>query len=293
MQIVKDKQVAVEGAILVTHDAGGGVTVVQHGDHLGRKGLGWGAGAGLVVGLFAPPLLASVVVGGVAGGLIGKFTDHKVRAGMEKLGEKLPLGTAGIISVFDEDYRLAIERTLPGSPAKSVVQTDKKGIRALKDELATAMGKFKPDRSRLPIAAPNFGGTVGRTLDQSVGDWTINMLPTPPEGAPNVLLVLIDDSGFGNPGTFGGPVNTPIMDRVARGRAEVQPLPRDRDVCTHEGCHVDWSEQSRSRHGFAARVPGAVPWLHLRVADELRPVATGPVGERVRDSRFRQVASDS
>ena len=90
MQIVKDKQVEIEGAILVTHDASGAVTVVQHGDHLGRKGLGWGAGAGLVVGLFAPPLLASVVVGGVAGGLIGKFTDHKVRAGMEKLGEKLP-----------------------------------------------------------------------------------------------------------------------------------------------------------------------------------------------------------
>jgi arylsulfatase len=126
MQIVKAKQVEVEGAILVTHDASGGVTVVQHGDHLGRKGLGWGAGAGLVVGLFAPPLLASVVVGGVAGGLIGKFTDHKVRAGMEKLGDKLPPGTAGT-AVFDEDYRLAIERALPGSPAKSVAQTDKQG----------------------------------------------------------------------------------------------------------------------------------------------------------------------
>ena len=83
MQIVKDKQVEIEGAILVTHDADGAVTVVQHGDHLGRKGLGWGAGAGLVVGLFAPPLLTSVAVGGAVGGLIGKFTDRKVKAGME------------------------------------------------------------------------------------------------------------------------------------------------------------------------------------------------------------------
>jgi len=41
MQIVKDKQVKIEGAILLTHDAGGEVTVVQHGDNLGRKGLGW------------------------------------------------------------------------------------------------------------------------------------------------------------------------------------------------------------------------------------------------------------
>ena len=31
------------------------------------------------------------------------------------------------------------------------------------------------------------------------------MTPAPPEGAPNVLLVLIDDAGFGNPATFGGP----------------------------------------------------------------------------------------
>ena len=41
------------------------------------------------------------------------------------------------------------------------------------------------------------------------------MTPSPPEGAPNVLLVLIDDAGFGNPSTFGGPVSTPAMTRVA------------------------------------------------------------------------------
>ena len=37
----------------------------------------------------------------------------------------------------------------------------------------------------------------------------------PPAGAPNVLLVLIDDAGFGNPGTFGGPIDTPNYDRMA------------------------------------------------------------------------------
>src|SRR4249919_704016 len=77
MQIVGSKRVEIEGAILVTHAVGGDVTVVQHGDHLGRKGLGWGAGAGLVVGLFAPPLLGAVAIGGAVGGLIGKFTDRK------------------------------------------------------------------------------------------------------------------------------------------------------------------------------------------------------------------------
>ena len=113
--------------------------------------------------------------------------------------------------------RLAFERALPGARLKSVVQSDKHGlIRGLKASLAEAMGKFSPDRTKLPITDPEFGGTIGRTLDASVADWTINMMPSPPEGAPNVLLILIDDSGFGNPGTFGGPVTTPNMTRVGQ-----------------------------------------------------------------------------
>jgi arylsulfatase A-like enzyme/uncharacterized membrane protein len=216
-ELVKAKKVKVEGVILVAHETDGSVTVLDTGDHVGRKGLGWGGGAGVLVGLFAPPLLASVAVGAAAGAVVGKFADHKLKTGLhDKMGEALPPGSAGIIAAFEEDQRLAVEQALPGSPAKSLVLTDKKGLlRDLKSSLGEAMGKFHPDRTVLPIADPNFGGVIGRTLDQSVADWTINMTPTPPEGAPNVLLVLIDDSGFGNPATFGGPVSTPNMTRVA------------------------------------------------------------------------------
>jgi arylsulfatase len=45
---------------------------------LGREGLKWGGGVGLAVGLFALPLLASVAVGAIAGGVIGKFAGHRV-----------------------------------------------------------------------------------------------------------------------------------------------------------------------------------------------------------------------
>ena len=38
----------------------------------------------------------------------------------------------------------------------------------------------------------------------------------PPKGAPNVLLIMTDDVGFGAPGTFGGVVPTPAMDRIAK-----------------------------------------------------------------------------
>ena len=69
--LVKAKRVEIEGVILVTHAPDGSVAVRQTGDNLGRKGMGWGGGVGLAVGLFAPPLLASVAVGAVAGGVIG------------------------------------------------------------------------------------------------------------------------------------------------------------------------------------------------------------------------------
>ena len=203
--LVRDGRVSIEGVILVTHARDGSVAVRQTGDEHGRKGLGWGGGVGLAVGLFAPPLLASVAVGAVAGGVIGKFVDHRVEQDIhDKIGENLPPGSAGIIAVFDDEQRLGVEQALGGALLRSVVQGDKQGTGALKESLAEAMGKFSPDRTVLPIPDPNFGGTVGRTLDQSVPDWTINMTPSAPEGAPNVLLVLIDDAGFGNPSTFGG-----------------------------------------------------------------------------------------
>ena len=73
------------------------------------------------------------------------------------------------------------------------------------------------DRSSLPIQRETFGGIASRTLDGSQPDWDLIGHPTPPKGAPNVLLVLIDDAGFGNPSTFGGPIQTPNYTRVAAG----------------------------------------------------------------------------
>ena len=72
-----------------------------------------------------------------------------------------------------------------------------------------------PDRTKLPIRRPEFRGTLARTLDGSEPDWTQIDHVHPPAGAPNVLVVLIDDAGFGNPSTFGGPIETPNYSRMA------------------------------------------------------------------------------
>jgi arylsulfatase A-like enzyme len=73
----------------------------------------------------------------------------------------------------------------------------------------------EPDRAHLPIRRPSFAGVANRTLEGSQPDWGLIGHPTPPAGAPNVLLVLIDDAGFGNPSTFGGPIETPNYTRIA------------------------------------------------------------------------------
>lgn len=131
-ELVKDKKVTIEGAILITHAADGTVNVQQTADHRGRRGVEWGGGVGVLVGLAAPPLLAATAAGAVAGGLVGRFVDHRVETQMhDKIGENLPPGTAGIIALFEDDERLAVEQALPGALAKSIVQSDKRGVKAL------------------------------------------------------------------------------------------------------------------------------------------------------------------
>ena len=77
------------------------------------------------------------------------------------------------------------------------------------------MNESTIDRTVLPIRRPPFGGETKKTLEGSAADWNQAAHVEPPEGAPNVLLVLIDDAGFGNPSTFGGPIQTPNYTRLA------------------------------------------------------------------------------
>ena len=66
----------------------------------------------------------------------------------------------------------------------------------------------------LPRPEPPFRGHIGRTAAESVKDFPKQV--EAPQGAPNVLLILTDDVGFGASSTFGGPIPTLTMDRLAR-----------------------------------------------------------------------------
>ncbi len=69
------------------------------------------------------------------------------------------------------------------------------------------------DGKQLPPPDPKFGGVIGQTASESKSWWAPRVVP--PKGAPNVLLIMTDDAGFGAPGTFGGVVPTPALDRIA------------------------------------------------------------------------------
>src|ERR1700751_3863567 len=70
------------------------------------------------------------------------------------------------------------------------------------------------DGKQLPPPDPKFGGVIKEKASESTPWWAPCVVP--PKGAPNVLLIMTDDVGFGAPGTFGGVVPTPALDRIAK-----------------------------------------------------------------------------
>lgn len=70
------------------------------------------------------------------------------------------------------------------------------------------------DGKQLPPPDPKFGGEIKQKASESKEWWAPRVVP--PKTAPNVVLIMTDDVGFGAPGTFGGVVPTPAMDRIAK-----------------------------------------------------------------------------
>ena len=67
---------------------------------------------------------------------------------------------------------------------------------------------------QLPPADPPFGGVIKEKASESKAWWAPRVVP--PQGAPNIVLIMTDDAGFGAPSTFGGVIPTPAMDRIAK-----------------------------------------------------------------------------
>ena len=80
--------------------------------------------------------------------------------------------------------------------------------------LGSASATTTVSNRQLPPPDPKFGGVIRDDALQSKIWWPPRVVP--PKGAPNVLLIITDDAGFGVPSTFGGVIPTPAMDNLAK-----------------------------------------------------------------------------
>ena len=102
------------------------------------------------------------------------------------------LGVAAVVALFVTAACSAPQPTTPAQPAT---------------------GPAAMDRTVLPIAEPSYPAIA--ELDARKATPPPRFEVKAPAGAPNVLVVLIDDMGFGIPSAFGGPVRMPTAERLA------------------------------------------------------------------------------
>ena len=107
------------------------------------------------------------------------------------------------------------------------------------------------------------------------------MIPGP-EGArtarPNVLIVLIDDAGFGGPDTFGGGIRTPNLTRVQQMGLTYNRFHVTAVCSPTRAAMLTGRNHHRVGMGGDRRVPGSVPRLHGHAAAELHRPAAHPAG---------------
>src|SRR5208283_5696050 len=98
--------------------------------------------------------------------------------------------------------------SLAGTAASGAFAQQTTGAPCSPDATTTVDGRY------LPNPPAPFGGQINLNVDQSKPCWRPRIVP--PKGAPNVLLIMTDDQGYGVSGTFGGVIPTPALDRIAK-----------------------------------------------------------------------------
>ena len=117
----------VVAAVVLTRDSAGKVQVTEHGGGLVASGTKVGAVAGFVVGLFAPPLLLTTVVGAGIGAGVGAIRKrHEEKAIGVDAEEWLPVGSSAIVAVVDDLYLDRIDKAV-GKATRKVTKAIDKG----------------------------------------------------------------------------------------------------------------------------------------------------------------------
>ena len=111
----------------------------------------------------------------------------------------------------------------------------------------------------------------------------------PDPGAPNVVIVVLDDIGFAQLGCFGSAIATPNIDRLAARRASLQPVPRDVDLLLDQGGPAQRAQPPRRRHGHDDGNADGLPRLH-RADPEVGGAAAPDPARRAATARWRSAS---
>ncbi len=103
---------------------------------------------------------------------------------------------------------------LAGASLLLVVMAVPSSAQQVTGELGSPSATTTISGKQLPAPDPKFGGVIKPNAMESTPWWAPRIVP--PKQAPNILLIMTDDSGFAVPSTYGGVIPTPTMDRIGK-----------------------------------------------------------------------------
>ncbi len=135
------------------------------------------------------------------------------------------------------------------------------------------------DGKQLPPPTPNFGGVIKEKASESQPWWAPRV--TPPKGAPNVLLIMTDDQGFGAPSTFGGVIPTPAMDRIVNQGLRFTNF-HSTSLCSPSRAALI---TGRNHHSVGAGVVGEIATGYPGY-DSIIPIEKGTIGTILKENGY-------
>ncbi len=131
----------------------------------------------------------------------------------------------------------------------------------------------------LPKPTAPFQGTIARTAKDSTPDFPKGL--EAPKGAPNVLLILTDDVGFGATSTFGGPIQTPSFQRLADNGLRYNAFHTTALCSPTRSALITGRNHHTNASGVITEMATGYPGY-----DSLIPKSSGSVGQGLRENGF-------
>ena len=138
--------------------------------------------------------------------------------------------------------------------------------------------------------AKPFRGIVNIDIKDSTPDWEPYTQPIAPDGAPNVLYVVLDDVGFSAMEPYGGLIETPNIKRIAERGLDVHELPHDGALLADALVPADGPQPHDERHGLHHRGDLGLPERERAHPVRVREHRRGARRARLEHLHRRQVA---